>query len=242
MKIRNIVFSMLLVVLGSFAFAESGVPRTFANAAPAGMKDVLALDAKLNPSEKELVVYYVRPDKDYKDWALWVWAIPGGDGGAAWPYTQNWKVQDGIGYMRLKLDGSSTGGTSLLSDTGNIGFIVRQKNEWVKDGNDDRLWNLNTSKKVVIFSRDQNTYAALDYKPSVKSAELYSLREIDLKLSGKYGLDTDGGDSGFTVVTSKGKEYKIANVVNTDSPENLAENMTDKVTIQLAEDVKLVIL
>lgn len=241
MKIRNIFLSALLLIVGvgSSVFAESGTPRTFANAAPAGMEAVLALDSKLKPSDNELVVYYVRPDKDYKDWALWIWAIPGGDGGASWPYTQNWKVQDGIGYMRLKLDGSSTGGTSLLSDTANIGLIVRQKNEWIKDGNDDRIWNLNTSKKIVVFSKNQNTYAAMDYKPSVKSAELYSKREIDLKLSGKYGLDTDGGDSGFSVVTTKGKEYKIAKVVNTDEPENLSANMTDKVTIQLAEDVDI---
>ena len=47
------------------------------------MKDVLALDKKLNPSDDEFVVYYVRPDKNYEKWALWMWAVPGGDGGAA---------------------------------------------------------------------------------------------------------------------------------------------------------------
>ena len=77
-KIICSVFAFALV--SSFVFAEHAEPGTFENAAPAGLDKVLAVDAKLNPSKNELVVYYVRKDASYDLWALWMWAIPGGDG------------------------------------------------------------------------------------------------------------------------------------------------------------------
>lgn len=236
MNFRKLLCSAA-ALFAAFALSasDSGAPGSFDNASPAGMKDVLALDKKLNPSDDEFVVYYVRPDKNYEKWALWMWAVPGGDGGANWNYTQNWSVQDGIGYMRFKTDGSSTGGEKIFSSEGTVGLIVRQKDEWVKDCPDDRIWNSSVSKKAVIFSNDQTTYAAADYRPSVKSAELSSLTEIRAVLSGRYGLDTDGGSSGFSVVTEGGKEYAISKVYNTNQPKNLAANMTADVTIVLSE-------
>lgn len=227
--------AVFLCALFSLHAADSGAPGSFENAAPAAMKEVLALDAKLNPSSDEFVVYYVRPDKKYEKWALWMWALPGGDGGANWQYTQNWTVRDGIGYMRFKTDGSSTGGQKIFSSDGRVGLIVRQKDEWVKDCPEDRVWNSSVSQKVVIFSDDQTTYAAADYKPAVKSAELVSEKEIKITLSGRYGLDLDGGESGFSVVTAAGKEYKIEKVYNTSQPNNPGANMTAEVTVLLSE-------
>ncbi len=215
--------------------AESGKPGSFDNAAPQGLQAVLDLDSKLNPGNDEFVVYYVRPDSSYADWALWIWANPGGDGGAAWKYTQDWKESDGIGYMRLKLDGSTTGGIKIASENGGLGMIVRQKSDWIKDCGDDRMWNINTSKKVVIFSGDQNTYAALPYKPSFKGADLTGLNEITLQLSGRYGLDTDGTPSGF-VVKVNGKPVKIAKAEN---PSDSSLNFTKDVKITLSSNVDI---
>lgn len=220
-KITLAAVAVILVSAGLFAkpkVVPAAVPGSFENAAPAKMKDILALDKKLSPKDNEFVIYYYRKDGNYAPWALWIWANPGGDGGASWPFTQEWKVSDGIGYMRLNLDGSSTGGTKICAENGGLGLIVRQKDEWNKDGNDDRMWNISTSKKVAVFSGDRQTYAALDYKPSVKSAELLSLDQISVSLSGGFALDVDGGNSGFSVVGSDGKEYEIESVVNSDSP------------------------
>lgn len=240
MKIKSAFFALICLCFGFLAYSQdSGAPGSFDNAAPSQMSEVLALDAKLNPTDDEFVVYYVRKDANYEPWALWMWAVPGGDGSAAWPYTQNWKVQDGIGYMRFKTNGSQTGGIKFISDDGTVGLIVRQKEEWNKDGNDDRIWNTNTSKKVAIFSGNQNTYAAQDYRPSVKSASLTNLNEIYVTLSGKYGLDTDGGSSGFSVVTSEGKECKISKVYNAVSPSDLSKNMADKIIIVLSENTDI---
>jgi hypothetical protein len=46
---------------------------------------LLRSNTKLAPKADELVIYYVRPDRNYEPWALWLWALPGGDGTAAWP-------------------------------------------------------------------------------------------------------------------------------------------------------------
>ena len=216
------------------AFAEHATPGTYENAAPVGLDSVLAVDAKLNPSKDELVIYYVRKDANYDLWALWTWAVPGGDGSVMWDYTQNWSVMDGVAYMRIPLDGSKTGGNKPVSSEGTVGLIVRQKAGWIKDGNDDRIWDINTSNKVVIFERDQNTYAAEAYKPSIKSAELTSLDTIELTFSGKYAISEDGGDSNFTVRTKNGKAFDLASVKNPLAV-NSSDNYTTRVTIKLNE-------
>ena len=241
-KITLAAVAVILVSAGLFAkpkVVPAAVPGSFENAAPAKMKDILALDKKLSPKDNEFVIYYYRKDGNYAPWALWIWANPGGDGGASWPFTQEWKVSDGIGYMRLKLDGSSTGGTKICAENGGLGLIVRQKDEWNKDGSDDRMWNIGTSKKVAVFSGDRQTYAALDYKPSVKSAELLSLDQISVSLSGGFALDVDGGNSGFSVVGSDGKEYEIESVVNSDSPSDLSQNMAKNILVTLKQKLSI---
>lgn len=216
--------------------ALSAAPGTFENAAPAGLPEVIKLSEKLQPKEDELVIFYIRKDKDYAPWALWLWAVPGGDGSAAWPKTQEWKVEDGIGYMRFKLDGSDLGVKPVGTD-GQFGMIARQKAGWTKDGDDDRVWDSNVSNTVVIFSGDSNTYAARQYKPKAMSAVLASTTEIQVTLSGRYGLDTDGGASGFTVATKEGKEYPIAKVFNAESPDDLAKNYARRLVIQLKDPI-----
>lgn len=242
-KILIAASAVLVVCAGLFAkpknVVPAAVPGSFENASPAKMKDILALDEKISPKDDEFVIYYYRKDGNYEPWALWIWANPGGDGGASWPFTQNWTVSDGIGYMRLKLDGSSTGGTKITSENGGVGLIVRQKDEWNKDGSDDRLWNINKSRKVAVFSGDQQTYAALDYKPSVKNAELLALNQISVSLSGGFALDVDGGKSGFSVVSSDGKEYEIKSVQNADSPADISQNMAKNILITLSQDVSV---
>ena len=77
------------------------------------LEKIVTAKEKLNVSDDEFVVFYYREDGDYDPWAIWLWAPDEGDGGASWDYTQNFEVIDGIGYMRFKFDGSSTGGTTL---------------------------------------------------------------------------------------------------------------------------------
>lgn len=223
---------------GSGDALMSAEPGTYEDAAPAGLDKVIALNEKLSPADDELVVYYVRPDGDYEPWALWIWAFGSGDGSASWDYSQQWQSEDGIGYMRIKLDGSSTGGAVPVADDGKVGLIARQDSDWIKDGSEDRIWDINVSKSVVIFSGDQNTYAVQSYKPRVERAELVSQTEISVDLSSRFGLDVDGGLSGFVVATKSGKEFPIASVVNSDSPDDATYNYTRHITVTLAEEVQ----
>lgn len=219
------------IFLGAPLFGEE--PGTFEDASPKNMPSILALDAKLSPSDDEFVVYYLRKDHKYDGWALWIWAADGGDAQAAFDHTQNWSEQDGIGYMRLKLDGSSTGGVKISDKAGGLGFIIRKKTSWTKDGKEDRMWNINMSHKVAVFGGDGNTYAAIPYKPSFVKAEFLTEKKVGVTLSGKYALDTDGGASGFVVKGSK--EYSITKVYNTASPKDLSQNFTKNITIELGE-------
>jgi len=216
----------------AFAFAENAPEGSFENAAPADLQKIIAADKKLKPAKDEFVVYYYRKDGDYEPWGLWTWAIPGGDGAAMWEYTQKWSVIDGVGYMRLPMDGSKTGGNKPVSADGTVGLIVRMDEGWTKDCNDDRIWNISNSNKAAIISKDQNTYAAEDYKPSVKAAELTALDTIQLTLSGKFGLYASG-DSGFKVLDKNGKAYAVSKVFNSDSAK-AEDNYTKNVTVKLA--------
>jgi len=219
------------------ADADSAAPGAIENAAKAGLKDVIDLDAKLKIGDDQLVVYYVRPDKNYDIWALWIWAAPGGAGDALWPHSQQWTVKNGVGYMVFPLDGGKFG-TKPVSTDGKVGLIVRQKSDWIKDCNDDRIFDTNVSKRIVIFSGDQNTYAVKAYQPSFMNATLTAQNVVSLALSGKYGLDTNGGASGFKVTDETGKEYQITDVINTDTQDH-AENFAKNVTVTLAENVPL---
>lgn len=236
---RIVSFSAALVTASFFHLgAESAEPGTFENSAPAGLERVLAVDAKLSPSKNELVVYYVRNDGNYGPWALWMWALPGGDGAAMWEYTRSWKVMDGVGYMRFPMDGSGTGGIRPVSAEGGVGLIVRQESGWIKDGEADREWSISTSNKVVIFERDPRTYAAEPYLPQITGAELVSEDTIKLTLSGKYGLATDGSDSGFVIRTRDGRTLGIKEVVNSDSA-NASDNYTAHVTVRLSDNASV---
>ena len=238
MKVLKKILLCFLCLVAFPSFADSALPGSFEAAGPGDLEKVLQADKKLSPAENEFVVYYFRKDKNYEPWALWLWALPGGDGNANWTYTQKWNVLDDVAYMRFALDGSSTGGNKPVSSEGTVGLIVRQKGGWTKDGNDDRVWNINTCKRCVIFSGDQNTYAALPYKPSIKSAELTDLNTIKITLSGRYALDTDGGASGFEVTDSSGKKFVVTSAKNSDSS-SLSDNYTKNVTLTLKDKLSV---
>ncbi|HZK20625.1 MAG TPA: type I pullulanase [Treponemataceae bacterium] len=208
---------------------DTGNPKT---------QDVLALEKQLDIQDDEFAIFYVRNDEKYDRWGLWIWAIKDGDGSKAWPFTQEWHVQDGIGYMRLKLDGSDTGGTKFVDSDGNIGLIVREKEGWTKDCPDDRIWIIDTNNKCIIFSGDQATYNCGEFKPRITSAVLATNTAIELTLSTSYGLSTtEGEDSGFNVTLSDGTELAIADSRNASrSREN---NYARKVILQMADPVVL---
>ena len=70
------------------------------------------------------------------------------------------------------------------------------------------------------------------------TAVLSTTTEIQVTFSGRYGLDLDGGDSGFTVETREGKTYPIKKIVNAESPDDLSKNYARRAIITLGEAVQ----
>jgi secreted pullulanase len=251
-RLRSIVFAsmtalIVLVAVSCTSNKTTVVKATLQTVAEPGywedtgnskIPNVLSLEKKLDIKDDEFAVFYVRDDAEYDRWGLWIWGIKGGDGSKVWPFTQDWQVEDGIAYMRFKLDGSQNGNTKFVDVDGNIGLIVREDEGWTKDCNDDRIWNINTNNKCIIFSGDQATYNCGAYKPRITRAVLKTDTAIELTLSTAYGLSTiKGENSGFKVAYKNGDELVIADSRNaSQSREN---NYTRKVILQMANPVSL---
>lgn len=214
-------------------------PGYFEKSGNPALDTINKVHESLNVQDDELVIYYYRADKDYEPWALWIWALDGGDGSIAWPNSQNWTVQNDVGYMRFKKDGSNANGSKLVDSKGMTGLIARQDSGWTKDGEADRQWNTNASNAVIILSGDQDLYFPTEFKVKIKSAKLVSEKTIELELNTKYGLDTKkGSNSGFVVQSEDGtKTYAVSKVYNSEYPKNQKNNFTDKVSIELKDSV-----
>lgn len=201
MNLKKYVFLFFLFCGASFAFSQSRNVKW--------MDRVVAVDSKLNISKDEIAVYYVRADEKYEPWALWIWAMPGGDGAAVWEYTQNWKVVDGVAYMRFRKDGSQTGGVKLVGSGGEAGLIVRQDAGWTKDGAADRVWNFNSSNRAVILEGDEMTYPVGKYRSRIASATRKDLYRIGVELSDEYTVDAGREDAGFVVKNKEGVKFDV---------------------------------
>lgn len=232
------VLILLVCCAGCAGSKKAAVePGTVEDAPPAGLEKVLHLHEKLAVSDDEFIIYYVRQDEKYDDWALWIWALPGGDGSKAWDSTQSWHTENGVAFMRFKKTGLENG-TPLLGINGDAGFIIRKQQSWEKDGEADRQWNFKTDNACIVFSQDEHTYTAKAYKPRMIRAAAETPHTIKLTLSGKYGLDTDGGFSGFSVKGTDGL-YLLKIAVNADSPQAPYNNFTASVLIETIDPLAL---
>ncbi|MCX7655047.1 MAG: alpha-amylase family glycosyl hydrolase [Treponemataceae bacterium] len=218
---------------------QTVAPGTIENMGHPKMDQIKAAHETLKPGSDEVVVYYLRNDKNYEPWGFWLWAVPGGDGAAVWDKTKDLHVVEGVGYIRFKKDGSTYGVKTIGSD-GLFGVIPRKDVAWEKDGEQDRILDVSATNEWVIFQGDQKTYPYGPYVPSIEMARLVSRTEILLDLSGRYGLDIEKGDSGFKVAFSDGTGYlPVLDAVNSADPDNKKNNYTKKVKLILAQEAPL---
>lgn len=243
----RIIALLALLALAACSSAPEGPPQltgpvaepgTFENMGPAGMEAVEAVRAEIAPTDEELVIYYVRPDANYEPWGVWLWAFGSGDGADNWPYTQDLEELNGVGYLKVRLDGSDIG-ASPVGDTNEIGFIIRQDSDWIKDTPADRIWNLEIGNEIVVFSGDATNYAPGPYVPFFREAILKSPTELDVTLSGRQGLTVDPSDNGFSVQDANGRTYPIADVVNQLGRGERFQNYANRITITLEEEVEV---
>ncbi|MBP7264424.1 MAG: alpha-amylase [Spirochaetia bacterium] len=218
---------------------ETVAPGTVEQLGHPLMASVVPAHEVLKPTADEVVVYYVRADKNYEPWGFWLWALPGGDGAAAWSQTQKLSVVEGVAYLKFRKDGYTLGMKTVGPD-GQFGLIPRKDASWDKDGDKDRVLDASVSNEWVVFEKDQKTYPYGPYTPTIDGARLVGPRDIVLDLSGRYGLDTDGGPSGFAVRSADGsREFAVAGSANNADPGHADNNYARRVLVTLKEDAPL---
>jgi secreted pullulanase len=198
------------------------------------MSKIAAAHEAAKPAADEIVIYYYRADAKYADWGFWLWAAPGGDGGATWSKSSQLKVADGVGYFKCKRDGSDLG-VPVISGAGTTGVIARKVDGWTKDGNDDRIIDMSVSNEWVIFSNDGKTYPYGKYQPSIDGARFVARDKILLELSGKHALSVTPADNGFKLATKDGKKtFAVKDVVNNGNQADRNDNYSRRLLVTLA--------
>lgn len=201
------------------------------------MDEVLAAQSQVAAADGELVIYYYRSGGNYEPWGVWLWAFGEGDGADNWPYTQDFEVANGVAYLRVKQDGSDIGGAPV-SEAGEVGFIIRQDSEWVKDGEEDRVWDIEKGNEVVVFSGDQVNYAVGEYTPDILQAGFTDTTTIEAQLSGRHALEVEPSDNDFVVKSVDGSsQIAISDITTLDNPDDRTQNYSDRIRITLAERV-----
>ncbi|MFP4365027.1 MAG: alpha-amylase family glycosyl hydrolase, partial [Spirochaetia bacterium] len=239
--IKIAVFVCSALILG-FSLFSCGVdveeePGTIEEMGNPAMEQVSAAHEAADPSDDEIVIYYYRPDGEYEPWAIWLWAFPDGDGSVNWPYTQDFEVAGGVGYMKFSMDGSDLEAPPVGQD-GDMGFIIRQDSEWIKDGEQDRIWNVNVSNEIVVFSEDQESYAYGPYVPTFQEARMIDATQLRLELSGRHAVEPAPDSNGFVVRSAdESIEYEIQDMVNFVYRDDRSRNYSDLYLVTLAQPV-----
>lgn len=216
---------------------------------PEAIKIVIAAKEKLGAND-EAVLYYYRPDGNYTDWDLWLWAD--GAGGISVPFNDGTiNLDDGskIAYIRFKDNSAiSSDIQDIVNKSGNINFIVRKGGEtWAgKDPGPDQSWNLSWGKHFAVISESPNVYAVdPNAKPQIVGAVMISPLEMQLTLSCKYAISASPSNNGFTIRATDGTEVNITNMKNyifrkSDNEKNLKNyNFTSNFWVEIGEDLDL---
>ncbi|AFG38380.1 pullulanase-associated domain-containing protein [Spirochaeta africana] len=227
--------ALLLFGCASFAGPEAE-PGTIEMRQHPDMDKVLNAADQVEVADDEFAVFYYRPDEDYEDWAMWVWALGSGDGSDTFDNTQDWKNIDGVGVMIMRQDGADIG-APIVGEGGETGFIIRLHNDWVKETPEDRVWDYAAGNKVAVFHGDPVNYSVGEYVPFIQEAMFTDVQTIEARLSGRHALQTSPDSNGFYLESEDGDIFEVADVVNTTAPDRRNSNFTDRITLKLAEPV-----
>ena len=141
--------------------------------------DVELPELKEFNGEPSIAIHYIRSDKRYAKWALWLWDPTGVDDNAEDEF--NYMDSDGvIAYYPLSKFGDFTGGK--------LGIIIKTKGSWTKDGTEaDRFiefskfeMDSNQVYHVYFFGGDAGIYQNKDKTMADDIEEWDSLSHIQL--------------------------------------------------------------
>lgn len=202
---------------GSSSGAEKVAPGTIEET-PQEVKTVIAAKEKLGAADDEVVLYYYRPDGDYTDWDVWLWAD--GADGISVLFNDTPIDVDGkkVAYIKFKDNSNiSSDLQSIIAEDGKINFIVRKGGEtWAaKDPGPDQSWTFAQGKHFAVISGASNVYEVRDgAKPQITSAVMISQLEMKLTLSCKYAIKATPSNNGFQIKANDGTLLEIKNMRN----------------------------
>jgi len=149
----------------------------------------------------EVTITYIRPDRDYDGWNLWVWP------------------ENGVGGRIDFAEVTDRGATVTIpweNVSVRLGFIVR-KGEWAeKDIDHDRMIDPSTQSDVYLLSGDPTVHTRpdqIDFATRVTGAFLDSADDVTF---GTTQLLTDEQRAGVTVRSTTGA-YAVARVARAES-------------------------
>ena len=195
---------------------EKVVPGTI-EPTPEEAKIVIAAREKLAPAADDAILFYYRPDGDYTDWDLFLWAD--GAYGVAVNFDGTVDVDGNkVAYIDFKNNAYvSADIKDILTENGKVNFIVRKGGDtWaLKDPGPDQSWQLSWGRFFAVISGQKNVYAVeKNAKPQIAEAVMISQLEMKLTLSFKYAIEAKPSDNGFKVVANDGSVIDIENMKN----------------------------
>jgi pullulanase len=146
--------------------------------------------------EDELIIHYIREDKNYEGWNIWLWPKDGD--GLAFEFE---KVDDNGAYFSIPIDESIE----------EYGFIVRM-NEWEKkDFDKDQFINVKENKEIYIFSGKEG-YSTKNESQSEQSSIANTLDEITLRIHyHRFDEDYNGWNIWLWPKDGEGTPYSFNN-------------------------------
>lgn len=189
MKFKSLLLALLMVTVFMLTACtggtESGSPDTGGSDTPPSVETVLPTDIPV-ATEPTMQIHYKRNNaQDYLTWGFWLWA-ENKDGSL---YKLNY--QDSFGAVAVYPISNII---DNFDGTGTIGMIPRLLDDWVKDMDSDRTWDLsqftmdeNNFYHVYITQGDLELYMTdeLIVTPRITNAAFVSDRGITVSASTK---------------------------------------------------------
>ena len=230
------ILSFILVLLFCFSLAACNISDKGNEPENPDVNEPEKPENPNNPSKPEnsnavgFVIHYARLDADYSTWCLWLWEM--GKEGKIYEFDN----EDDFGAsITLKFADFSSGLSSSQ-----LGIIVRQKSDWIKDFEADRFitfskytLDANGYYHVYILSGEEPLYSevpsgfadkitmfAFTYNKTTNETTLkflvnqeyesYSITKDDVLL---VSSQTHNEDEGVISVTKLGMEYSFGNTL-----------------------------
>lgn len=246
-KMKRIKPLALLAMLLAFGFATGCVdnkqkpdvePGTI-GAVNGNLVAASEIAKRLDPGNNDVILFYARPDKAYSGWGCWLWKMPGGQGtDADYIATKGMAtVENNIAYWNLSTLTPSVV-QSAISGNSDLGLIIRADG-WKKDpGIDQKLLLTSGVRHFMVISGDNNVYAVKDsYAPMILSGVSESKNSVKVSLSVTFGLNAEGGNSGFVITDENKVPVTVSDAVNYEAQNNRLKNNAKVVLLKTADSL-----